>query len=241
MRFFAPYKKRIYSSAGWIWQKAFKEIKVSNAPLKQKTDLRLKGRISTSPIFKRQLLKPPFRKALLKELDARLNDKTFFSKLNPLGTKYGRVKEYEFMGVQVAVKNTDGTNSHGGNYKEIRKDIMQHQIAVRKGQINAPLYILRTPRVYGVVDNYLIMEKVKDMRNGRHHNDWRQEPTYPKIVDLAYTQLAENLRYLKKTKKSLTTEIHAQVSLDQEGSSPHFIPTGIENGKVIFYAPYDAF
>ncbi len=153
-------------------------LKVIKAKLKEheirKLDKRRKARatVPTGSVYKRQLVPPSQRPELLHYLRQNLFKPDFFKALPTLyGSRIKRLDFHFFVGEQehvvpVAIKNTSAIGlypeSQGKNFEEIRESFLAHQRAVRSGRINPKTYILRSPKVYGRIGDFLVMEFVAE-------------------------------------------------------------------------------
>lgn len=182
-------------------------------------------------LFVRNLVKPAQREGLLKEAKRLV---PFFecSKMGasvspnaplPIERLLSDCFRFFYNGVPVVIKWTGPFHLHGGKPNLLRHDFLAHQRAVRAGQIDTSFYILRSPKVYGKVGDFLVMEYVS--------NAIKQEASLRESFTNARGQLERNLHFL---------EMENRLSFPLERpQSRHLMAAGVENGKWIFYLPYD--
>lgn len=107
--------------------------------------------------FKRFLVPPKQRQGLLRFLEKK-NLKLLFDGL-PIIYNFS-VRRTFFKGIPVIIKDTRGGIAHGFDFERARKAFLVHQKALRQGQIKAIHYKMKSPKVYGRIENFLIMEYV---------------------------------------------------------------------------------
>lgn len=105
--------------------------------------------------YKRHGIPLSKRKTLLGELREKINDPVFSSKFEAGGDK---LLKYYFQGIPVMIKNTSGKWVHGIEYEKLRGAFLNHQKAVRSGKIKANNYRIVSPRVFGRIEGFLVME-----------------------------------------------------------------------------------
>lgn len=129
-------------------------------------------------------------------------------------------------GRKVVFKNTKGKDRHGHDYEKLRRTFLQHQLALRQGIIKAEKYSARTPKAYGRIGKYLVMQYVE----GKSLTKFAILSAYEEI-DAAYQEMKANFAKLKE--KGL---------IEQEPQLFHVIignRSGLKRGKVVFYFVYD--
>lgn len=182
----------------------------------------------SSFVFSRtkQLFEPKTReKKLLSFLRTYLGQEhKFFHDLEKL-TASGSIRKFCYEGQTVAIKSTDGTEMHGHNFKKLRKTFLAHHLLLKTGSINAKYYKLRSARVIGRIRNYLIMSFVEGKRADQmRFNNVEEEASFSS----ALVELRENFSELKK-----------QGHIEQSPQFLHLIVAGKQQGKWVFYFPYD--
>lgn len=141
-------------------------------------------------------------------------------KVKPI-TSTGKNKGFvfEFEGKLVYAKSTN-KKIEEGDFKNIRKRVINHNLLARKKIINASRYKLTLPSVYGQNGNYLLMEFIKS------------KPTPPKNTTqyksylLAFNQMKKNLLEIQKI---------SEYTLDFD----HIMYGGKIKEKHVFILPYD--
>lgn len=190
--------------------------------------------VPTGPLYKRQLVPPSQRPELLKYLRQNLFKPDFFENLSGL---YGpRVKQLDFHFyinkrehvVPVVIKNTGAfahiPESQGKNFEEIRRSFEAHQRAVRSGKINPKTYILRSPKVYGRIGDFLVMEFVAKTDL---HWDLRKE---------IFKEVGRNFLRLKDKNLIGKRPVPQTWSLITVANTN---PKNPEKGKWVVFLPYD--
>ncbi|MFA6268338.1 MAG: hypothetical protein WCW13_04385 [archaeon] len=212
------------------WLPSQKQLTPRVSTTRKKQDERLKGKVSTSPAFKRQYVPQPMREALVAEITKRFNAEgaRFFSALPQINPDSIYVKRFLFKGHPAVIKDTYGDVNHGQYPTELRHMLAIHQIEAKNERINTRSYLLRTPKVYGQVGNYIIMEEIQDYKKSPHCSASEKDL----IADAQY-DFDKNMRFLSEQLKFDRTLPEKY----QQGR--HAITAGIVNGRVILYAPYD--
>ena len=179
------------------------------------------------PAFKRNL--PPYsmRAPLMAELRRKLTPKTFallltVEKRVPWATD--NVKIFHKNKNVVAIKDTRWLAEQGftRNPKTslARKFLLAHHRYYRKNKLREKAkYILRSPKIFGRIGNFLVMEYIKE---------WK-----PK------TKAEAAALFKAKMELANTAEKVAGIFGIQRLQVEDFIPAGIYNGKFVFYAVYD--
>ena len=181
---------------------------------------------------KRQIVWHTARQArLLKFLQGELQKPGFFrGLLETIGTP--KVRKFVFDGTPVAIKNTKGFAEEGRNYAKLRQNFLKHQFAVRNGRIKAQFYKLKSPRVYGVIGNYLVMEFVaeKPILDFLPADEKKAEEIKASCIK-AIRELEENIKQINKAApKPQVTDIMIAGNTN---------PKEPLKGKWIFFMPYD--
>ncbi len=186
-------------------------------------------RIFKQPAFRRNLPTPKVAQEALEFIKNNFSDpESFhkFTKMMPNKKSSESVRVFKFNGVEFAVKDTEGSYYQGHSKKsikdnEIRQFIKLHHEFFRKNKMREKVsYILRTPKLFGITKNYLLLEKI---------NQWAPK-TKEEIIGCqkALSQIYGIFTKISATNENLNTpQIH------------HFIPAGIYKGKVVFYTAYD--
>ncbi len=179
-------------------------------------------RIRGNPLFKRHLIPQKNRKTMLKILQKKLNEK-FFDSLPKLQDYNPQIRVCKYNGKRVIIKDTKGNQDEGFNFQELRNSFLEHQKSARQKAINTDSYILRSPKIYGRIGNYLVMELIED----KYEEIYSSRPELRNKMVMAFNQLRRNFRKLKSDK--LIKRI------------PQLYPmiTGIENSRWVFYLSYD--
>jgi len=168
---------------------------------------------------------------LMEYLEEKFKDPNFFNSLtkdNTIHTPNVRTKEFE--GTTFAIKNTHGMVSHGFDAEKMRKDFLAHQMAIRKGELKATHYKLRSIKLLGKIGDYLVMQYIPiiNIREMRANHQWAQSHVR------AYGELAGNLLTLHNTGK--IDRVPQYSDLRSTGNTN---PSDVNKGKWVFYLPYD--
>jgi hypothetical protein len=179
------------------------------------------------PVYERQLVPPSQRPELLRYLRQNLFKPHFFENLSDIYA--GRIKRLDFHFwidkkehvVSVAIKNTNMPDLYpelqGKEFEEFRDRFEVHQRAVHSGKIRPKRYILRTPKVYGLIEDFLVMEFVAQTH--LPENYWKE----------IWSELEKNLSRLKIKKQPQPW--HAMPVANTNPRNP-------ENGKWIIFGAY---
>ncbi len=199
--------------------------------LKKKLWDRRRKKRATVPIgrhYERLLVPPSQRPELLHYLRQHLSKTDFFAALPGI---YGvRVKRFDFhfylngeeRVVPVVIKNTAAATSgyspkrHGKDFEEIRDVFGVHQRAVHNGKIKSKTYMLRSPKVYDIIGDFVIMEYIDKLEKTPYWSSTRSE-------------LYENFSKLKVG--SMPRVDHAMLAGNTNPKEP-------EKGKWIVFLPY---
>ncbi|MFH1256330.1 MAG: hypothetical protein V1494_03470 [Candidatus Diapherotrites archaeon] len=123
---------------------------------------RPKQRVITNPVKKRNIIWQPKKQgALIAFFSKRLKNPNFFENLPSAGLGSYRIKKFYFKGIVVLVKDTGEYGWHGGNYKEIEETFKKYHKAIKQGIISASRHVLRSPKVYAKIGQYIIMEFIE--------------------------------------------------------------------------------
>jgi len=181
-----------------------------------------RGAVPTYLHYKRELVPVKERAALLNLLQEKLADPNFFENLPFLCLN--RVKVFDFNGTRVVIKLAPN-EWQGLDFKRLRGDFLAHQRAVRRGLIKPQHYTLRSPRVYGVVGHFLVMEYVTPL------DQWRLGPK----INIVKDELKTNFLVLQK--RNLVGHYAPQSSdLIPAGETN---PSNPEESKLVVFLPYD--
>lgn len=129
--------------------------------------------VPTGSVYRRRLVPPSQRPELLRYLRQNLFKPNFFENLPNVHEGCIRRLDFHFYTngkegvVPVAIKDTDYKfdlypRHEGKNFKDLRKIFLAHQQAVKKGRIRAKKYLLRSPKVYGTIGDFLVMEYIAE-------------------------------------------------------------------------------
>jgi len=134
-------------------------------PIMQRA-LHFRNNFAENPLFKRHLVPMPNRGALLLEAEKVIKAQEYVDakrlpRLKEVEHVRASIFKFTFQGKPVAFKNTLASKKHGFDPASLRNDFLTHQRAVRSGQIIADKYVLRSPKVYGMVGQYLVMECIE--------------------------------------------------------------------------------
>ena len=189
-----------------------------------------KVRFHNNPLLNRHLMPQPLRKELLQTLRIKLRKRSFFLSLKSVNPQdfLESVRIFYFRGQKVVIKDAKPglSGAHGLSYEKHRKAFLQHQQAARQGRIDTSWYVLRTPKVYGRVGQYLIMEHVENKLGAIYRKggkDWE-------IWQNATQQLALNISTLQEQN---------EMKIVHDNQVVHYMCAGIQNGKAIIYPVYD--
>ncbi|MGI6589776.1 MAG: hypothetical protein ACOX1V_03905 [Candidatus Iainarchaeum sp.] len=184
-------------------------------------------KIFKSPAFRRQLYSPKVRAEAVDFLKKNLNV-NFFESLPVFRSDFHfhsyKIRSFSFKGSEFIVKDTRWNELEGfvraGEEHGVRKFMKAHHSFFREKKLrNNSKYILRTPKLIASIGKYLVLERIKP---------WHPRSVQEKrLVDLAFNELRTVLPQVEK-KSNLP---HPQIF--------DFIPTGVHNGKVVFYSVYD--
>lgn len=186
-------------------------------------------RIFKQPAFRRNLSTPKIAQEALEFIEKKFKDPdSFYIPTQDMlpGKSSERVRLLKFKGAEFAVKDTGGTKHQGHSKKsikenEIRNFIKLHHVFFRKNGLSGKVrYILRTPKLFGIKGNYLLMEKI---------NQWIPQTKEEK---LRYQEAMSDMYYIFQKVSSRNKNL-------QTPQTHHFIPAGMYKGKVIFYTAYD--
>jgi hypothetical protein len=178
--------------------------------------------IFSAPPFRRNIPLPKVREKLLRTLKKELlADK--FKSMPCIGIDT-EVRIFEHNGTKVVVKDTGG-DKFSGYARNIHKHpahnfLKAHHAHYREKKLRTSVeYMLRTPKLFGRIGNFLVMEYIPRWSPKSAEEQELLSRASRQMDDVAQNVAAE--RWVHK----LQTQ--------------HFIPAGIHNGKVIFYAVYD--
>ncbi|VVB74745.1 Uncharacterised protein [uncultured archaeon] len=198
--------------------------------------LHFRNNFAGNPLFKRHLVPTPNRGSLLQEAERIIKahehaETNRLPRLKEVEHVRASIYKFVFKGNPVAFKNTLASKTHGSDPASLRNDFLIHQRAVRLGKISADKYILRSPKVYGMVGQYLVMEYIEgatiDNAAAKFGLDKFQRKNF---LDSAY-QLEGNF-----------SKLLADGALSNIKRKPQWtdvMVAGHNNGKWVFYLPYD--
>jgi len=184
-------------------------------------------RIFEHPIFKRKLPTPSIVREGLEFLTKNLKDyhnylaltKTF----QDAHFKSG-VRLFEFKGHEFVVKDTWTSYLHGyatdPKSSMLRNFVKAHHNYFREQKLRTQVnYILRTPKLFGTIGTYLVMERIPH---------WTpKNTTERKALELGKKQLNRICKTVAENERILKPQ------------TEDFIPVGMYKGKVVFCAVYD--
>lgn len=107
--------------------------------------------------YKRHSIPRRKRVHLMNFFERNLQVPGFFERL-PEADKAGRVRFFYFGGKYIAIKKTETEPAHGCRPGQVRKSILAHHKALRAGQLKAEKYRIITPKVYGQIGQFIVME-----------------------------------------------------------------------------------
>jgi hypothetical protein len=182
--------------------------------------------------FRRTIVRTePEQKQLLHELQATVRDTKKFEALpSPGGSGYVRL--YTFRGKRVVIKDTRGRATEGFNYGEIRKSIKKHHTHVLDGKIAAERYRIKTPRVYGTIGNFVVMEYMPSV-SYKYARDHFSHP-YKGSMERAVREVQKNFDRLVATHAIPKAPQISDIMV--LGNSN---PEQPDQGKWYFSLPYD--
>ena len=174
-----------------------------------------------------------------------MDDVKWRVEVNPNAYAFGRSIYFE--GKKVYVKDTLNHPNQGSDFEKLRRDFLVHQEAARLGFIDTSKYILFSPRVYGRVGSFLVMEHIDEMPKKSFsltlETDGRKVQGFDRIHNawLAFAMKQEPNKSLNEAKRALR---HNFGMLNDYGlaSLPdvnHVMAIGQHKGKWVFYLPYD--
>ncbi|MCD6479000.1 MAG: hypothetical protein J7L44_03890 [Candidatus Diapherotrites archaeon] len=170
---------------------------------------------------------------LIKELEIKLANPYFFSGLEYIGD-LGRVRLFYYEGIPVAIKDTGRLERHGFDYEKIRKALLVHQKAVLEGKIKPNHYRIVTPKVYGQIGRYLIMEYIEH----KEHPKPGVTKNQAEITSYreAYRELEDNFMKAIKISKAYDVDVPQLIHLMVLGNTN---PKNPKKGTWLFSLPYD--
>ena len=176
--------------------------------------------------FRHRVLSPKERRRLLPHIRRKLKQRGFFTGLRSVG-ECSYVRKYEVDGRVLIIKDTSRHRMHSLNYADIRKDVLAHHQALRRGLIKADRYIATVPKAYGRIDKYLVMEYVPEK--------FPNHPNFSRSLSLARIEMSSNLSRLVKAGLIPDRPPQARDAI----VAGHTNPKHPENGKCVFFLPYD--
>jgi hypothetical protein len=188
-------------------------------------------RIFKHPAFRRNLPTPAVANEAINFLKTKLTDGLSFYRIteelnDPRAST--TVRLFKFKGHEFAIKNTQGSWFQGHSKDSVKNNQIRefikihHEYFRKEGLRKKKSYILRTPKLYGVIGNFLVLEKV---------TRWVPK-TKSEIMAYqdAFSEMSSVFQNLAASNKNLPKpQVH------------DFIPVGMHNGKVVFQTVYDYF
>jgi len=195
---------------------------------------RARETVPTGRIYRRHLVPPSKRPALLKLLGKKLSEPGFFKNLPILYQSTVKRFDFHFFSgkqqyiVPVAIKNTafweaPPASSDGRDYGELRKAFLAHNRAVYSGLIKPERYIMRSPKVYVRIGDFLVMEFVNSLGFN----------AYGPLKGV-FDEIHGNFLFLKK--KRLISESPQYVHIMPVANTN---PADPKKGKWIVFSSYD--
>jgi hypothetical protein len=121
-------------------------------------------------VFKRQLVPVADRKKLRSTLARDLKRPYYFKSLAKVNRNKSSVRVIEFNGVKVVIKNTlfEGEipvskHEEGFAFKKMRREFLRFQKSRLGRKPERRRYIIKTPKVYCRIGNYLVMEYFEEL------------------------------------------------------------------------------
>jgi len=190
--------------------------------------------------YKRRMLRGKKIAKMMEFLKENLSSEFFFNKTKWLAIK---VRAFEFEGVSVAIKNTRGEEAGGSKPEEFRETFLTYHRETKRGKLldgeGKPIREQRarviSPKIYGKIGNYIIMECMDGMAIRDSLKVLRGD-TYYSLKE-AYKELEKNVRVIKENKK---------FKKDRDPQPFHAIVLGNTNpknpwrGQWLFSLPYDS-
>ncbi|MDD3159775.1 MAG: hypothetical protein PHQ98_02300 [Candidatus ainarchaeum sp.] len=181
------------------------------------------------PTYKRRLVAIHQRRQLKKFLEENLT-KAFFKKLPR--TKFvanDNLRVFEYAGKKVVIKDCSAFffSNHGIDYELTRQMMLNYNQNIRKRKLPNRFHILRTPKVYARIGNYLIMEHIEEKRHDVPSTQVTNEEV--EIYEKGLNEIRNNSKQL----------LNADFMKLMRKQDIHLMCTGIYQGKAVFYVPYD--
>lgn len=186
--------------------------------------------------YKRHVLQRNKWPELIKKLELNLANPYFFNSLQDIGKTKGHVKLFYFGEIPVVIKDTQRRDMHGFNYKEIRRSLLVHQKAALKGKISPERYRLITPKVYGRIGRYLVMEYMEHRETPKAGKTENQAEITS--FSRAYKELEENFTKAIRISKTFGVDIPQVFHLMVLGNTN---PKNPDKGVWLFSLPYDLY
>ena len=177
------------------------------------------------PVAKPGLEKTKKLQRLLSDLNEKLKDKAFFGSLPKTDPIFSSLKNFSFEGVDVVIKDTRGFDCEGKNFNELRNSFLAHQKAVRSGELRPKNYFLKSIKVYGRIGDYLIMQRIKTIRDYEMYESdkWTLEKIRTELRHTFYGLLGKGLI------KVVPQADHIMFPRSRKKI----------NGRLVVYMPYD--
>lgn len=169
------------------------------------------------------------KKRLMKVLRENLKNKDFFKGLPSVPGRLMAI--FDFEGIPVLIKYTPSA-THGRDYEGIERIFRNYNRSIKSGKIKAKHSVLRLPKAYGRIGDYVIMEYIDWLEaqdiddNRKHHHQFL----------LAADEAANNI-----LKVSSSMDLHIQ-GMPKAGDIMPWGNTNPKNpskGRWIFYMLYD--
>jgi len=179
---------------------------------------------------KRNLIwRPEQKKRLMKVLGEKLKNKNFFERLpNVAGRTMAR---FDFGGIPVLIKYTP-SETHGRDYEGIEKIFKEYNKTLKGGEIKAKRSVLRLPKAYGRIGDYVIME----------YMDWLKDHDLFDNRKLEHQLLLANdeaINNIISVAKSMKLHIQGMPKAGDIVLWGNTNPKNPSKGKWIFYMLYD--
>lgn len=132
----------------------------------------------------------------------------------------------------------------GLDYEAVRDSLAGHHKAVRAGIVDASMYRLHLPRPYGIVgERFLAMEWIPEVRASEFKDNLKKaclkDEGMRAVMDSfqsAYAQYEANMKKLMK--EGFISHGHV-MQIGQAMVAGHTNPRRLDEGKWVFYIPYD--
>jgi len=155
--------------------------------------------------------------------------KKFFRSLELIDGR-DRVRTFAFEGRKVAIKDTQWMPGEGLAFKAFRRALLKHQRAIKNKTIKTEHYRIVTPKAYGRIGKYLVMEQIEGKPFSHYFHGYSKEEY--EDVARAINELRKNIKKFRVTAFPLRKAIqdHDWMVIGKDKS-----------GKWLIAPPYDLF